>query len=86
MKVHSDDNENSNITIPVPKMMRKKWTDVVPSTLMVCQSVQQMESKRLMRVLLDSGGSYSLIHARMLPKGANPVVLSGTRNVKTIMG
>ena len=66
--------------------MRKKQTDVVPSTLMICQSVQQTESKRLMRVLLDSGGSHSLIHARMLPKGTNPVVLPGPRNVNTIMG
>ena len=61
--------------IPVPKAIHKQRTDLVPSVLMICRSIQQQESKRLLRVLWDSGGSHSLIHSRVLPKGATPVVL-----------
>ena len=79
-------NTYKNSNTPTPKTIKKQRTDLVPSVLMLCRSIQQQESKRLLRVLLDSGGSHSLIHSRVLPKGATPMVLPSVRPVNTIMG
>ena len=70
----------------MPKMPKPERRDLIPSILLMCRSIQQQESKRLLRVLLDSGGSHSLIHSSVLPKGATPLVLNNVRNVNTIMG
>ena len=37
---------------------KQKSPDVVPSVLILYQSIQQNESKQLMRVLLDSKGAH----------------------------
>ena len=70
----------------MPKLKKKRRTDIAPSVLMMAQNIQHNESKRLMTVLLDSGGSHSLVHSKMLPKGATPLSLPGVRKVDTIVG
>ncbi|MHA7927802.1 MAG: retropepsin-like aspartic protease, partial [Marinobacter sp.] len=75
------------VGMPIPKMPSRKRKDEVPSTLMVAKYIQNVESRRLLHVLLDSGGSHTLVHERILPRGANPIVdPMGTRTLQTIAG
>ena len=74
---------NSYVSVPTPKLKVKKPENVVPSTLMVARTIQGVESRRVLKVLLDSGGTHTLINSQVLPKGANPVTVSGGRRTFT---
>ena len=50
------------VGIPVPKVQ----VDKVPSTLMVVRKIGDQESKRVLRVLFDSGGSHTMINKNVM--------------------
>lgn len=75
-----------HMRIPIPKVTMSKPKNVVPSTLLVAASIQRHDSRRVLRVLLDSGGTNTLIHNRVLPRGAVPVAGFGERKFRTIAG
>ena len=54
--------------IPVPKQ-QEKVVDLVPITLMTVKTIQNQESRKLLRCLVDSGGSHTMIHSSCLPPG-----------------
>ena len=58
----------------------------VPSTLLVARAMQNHESFLPMKVLFDSGGSSTMIHARCLPVGAAPSLLPKKSKFQTIAG
>jgi hypothetical protein len=61
--------------------------DFVPSSLLIARSIQGVESKRLLRVLFDSGGTNTLINSSCLPRGATPRrLIDGPTKLKTIAG
>ena len=73
---------------PVPKVMksaRTQPTDLVPHTLMVIKTIQNQESRRILRVLFDSGGSHTMIHRRALPL-ATATTKTNQQNCQTIAG
>ena len=75
------------VGIPTPKTQARRRQNEVPTTLAVVKYIQNFESKRLMRVLFDSGGSHSLIHSSCLPPGACPSLLpEGKKALQTIAG
>ena len=61
---NTDSTTNNNDKIPL-----------IPSSLLMCESINNHESRRLFKVLFDSGGSHTFIHSRCLPLGANPTIL-----------
>jgi hypothetical protein len=66
-----------------------KNQNVVPSTLIVVQTVQNGELVKLARVLFDSGGSYAVINDKsvVLPPGtATFAVENGEQTCQTITG
>jgi hypothetical protein len=74
--------------IPVPKAVKgngKHDALAVPVTLLAAHTIQSQESRRILRAMLDSGGSHTMISSRMLPKGATPSLETG-RTFKTIAG
>lgn len=46
--------------------------NTIPSSLLVCGTIQKHESKQLFKVLFDSGATHTIIHAKCLPPCANP--------------
>jgi hypothetical protein len=75
------------VRIPTPKTTVSVQKDWVPLSLLISRSIQGVESRRLLRVLFDSGGTNILIHSKCLPKGASPVVLKdGPTKLKTMAG
>ena len=79
-------NERRVGSVPTPKTIANKRNDVIPSTLLVARRIQHKESKRLLRVLFDSGGSHTLIHSHCLPLGATPTLLSAKQSLQTVAG
>ena len=59
----------------------------IPSTLLVCRTIQNPESFLPMKVLLGSGASHAMIHSRCLPPGATPSVITSDRTkFQTVAG
>ena len=58
----------------------------IPSSLLTYGAIQNHESTRLMKVLMDSGGTHTMIHSRCLPVGAVPTLIHGTKFINTIAG
>eukprot|EP00957_Ditylum_brightwellii_P043500 3297962-Ditylum_brightwellii.AAC.1 len=65
----------SYVGVPVPKgAVKKNAGERVPVSLMIARQIQRCESRRLLKVLFDSGGNGSMIHSRALPPNVSPVV------------
>ena len=62
------------IFIPTPNSMNqlKEDKDLIPATRMIVQKIQTVSSGRLLKVLLDSGGSKTMIKSLALHKGCVP--------------
>lgn len=71
--------------MPTPKTITTKRKDVIPVTMMMVRDIQNTESKRVMRVLLDTGASRTMINSKMLPKGATPTLIENS-NFTTVAG
>ena len=61
--------------IPVPKSSGGENT---PCSIMISESIGSATSRRILRVLFDSGSNQSLIHKRVLPEA---VSISDQKNV-----
>ena len=70
----------------VPPANWNKQNDTIPTTLLIAKSIQHKESKRLLRVLFDSGGTNTLIHSGCIPLGATPSLLTERQSLQTIAG
>eukprot|EP00957_Ditylum_brightwellii_P200796 15306098-Ditylum_brightwellii.AAC.2 len=67
----------SYVGVPAPKVVvSKKAGERMLVSLMIAQQIQRCESRRLLKVLFDSGGNGSMIHSRALLPNASPVVNS----------
>lgn len=53
---------------------KKTPTDLVPATTAVAKHVQGRHCSRLLRALLDSGSSHTLIHQRVLGESTEPTI------------
>ena len=68
IKLDDDEDYYDNyLSIPTPKTTPAKRKDEIPTTMMMAKWIQHNESRRLLKVLLDSGGSNTMIHASCLP-------------------
>ena len=60
--------------------------NTIPSSLLICGTIQQQESKQLFKVLMNSGATHSIIHVRCLPTGATPTLNKTEHRINTIAG
>ena len=60
--------------------------NLTPVTIMVADTIGAIRSRRLLRVLLDSGSTTTLINKRCLPKKYQPCNISQSRMVNTLAG
>ena len=72
---YNNEDEEYKIFVPVPKARYERNQDLLPVWMMICRSINDTPSTRLLRVLFDSGGTGTMIHRSVLPKGCNPTVL-----------
>ncbi len=60
--------------------------NLTPVTIMVADSIGAVRSRRLLKVLLDSGSTTTLINKKCLPKKCKPCQISQSRMVNTLAG
>ena len=60
--------------------------NLTPVTIMVADTIGTVRSRRLLKILLDSGSTTTLINKRCLPRKRQPCQISQSRTVNTITG
>jgi hypothetical protein len=60
--------------------------NLTPVTIMVADSIGAVRSRKLLKVLLDSGSTTTLINKKSLPKKCRPCQISQSRMVNTLAG
>ncbi len=60
--------------------------NLTPVTIMVADTIGTIKSRRLLKVLLDSGSTTTLINKRCLPRKCQPCKTSQSRMVNTLAG
>jgi hypothetical protein len=70
--------------IPLSKAKYEPREDLIPSSMLIAQQINNNASSRLLRVLFDSGGTTSMINERVLTKGCVPTLLKKPVLSKTI--
>ena len=61
-------------------------TNLAPITIMVVDTISAVKSRRLLKVLLDSGSTMTLINKKCLPKNCQTCKTSHSRMVNTLAG
>ena len=69
-----------------PKVVKVPKRHETPVTICVASTIGLVKSRRLFRVLLDSGSTLSLIKKSCLPKGASTTEISKSKSVTTLGG
>lgn len=73
--------------ITVPKCSTKSLPEnMTPITIMTSQTICGVRFEKILRVLLDSGSTRTLIHKRVLPKDAQTQLLKKGKGVNTLAG
>jgi hypothetical protein len=60
--------------------------NLTPVTIMVIDTIGTVKSRRLLKILLDSGSTTTLINKRCLPRKCQPCPISQSRTVNTLAG
>jgi hypothetical protein len=60
--------------------------NLTPVIIMVADSIGAVRSRRLLKVLLDSGSTTTLVNKKCLPKKCRPCQISQSRMVNTLAG
>ena len=59
---------------------------LTPLTILTADTIGALRSRKLLKVLLDPGSTYTFIHRRALPKHCKPVKIKDAKKVNTISG
>ena len=82
-----EDWEQYKTFVPVPKAKStEKKDDLIPCSMLLTRTINEVPSMRLLRVLFDSGGTATMIHRRALPKGCVPSLLDKPITSTTVEG
>jgi hypothetical protein len=69
----------------VDKPMKTVPRNLTPVTIMVVDIISLVRSRALLRVLLDSGSTTTLINKRCLPRNCKPWEIASSRKVNTLV-
>ncbi len=78
-----EDNGRNNKVEQTKKVFPQKLT---PVTILVVDTISSVRSRKLLKVLLDSGSATTFINKRCLPRHCKPYEISSSRQVNTLAG
>jgi len=81
----SEENNDEQGTINKINVLPSQ-TKLTPITIMVVDTISAVKSRRLLKVLLDSGSTTTLINKKCLPKNCKTCKISKNRMVTTLAG
>jgi hypothetical protein len=79
----AEDNDSDK---EVDKTMKTVPQNLTPVTIMVVDTISSVRSRILLRVLLDSGYTTTLINKRCLTRNCKPCKIASSRKVNTLEG
>ncbi len=82
---NSEENSDEQGTINKINVLPSQ-TNLAPITIMVVDTISAVKSRRLLKVLLDSGSTTTLINKKCLPKNCKTCKTSKSRMVSTLAG
>ena len=77
------DSEDITFNYRGPKVLPKNET---PVTIAICDTIGTLKSRKLFRILLDSGSNACLIKKSALPEGVIPRDLANSKSFNTLAG
>ena len=83
IEVHAVDSEDITFNYRGPKVLPKNET---PVTIAICDTIGTLKSRKLFRILLDSGSNACLIKKSALPTGVIPRDLANSKSFNTLAG
>jgi hypothetical protein len=78
---NSDEQGNVNKIYVLPNQ-----SNLTPITIMVVDTISAVKSRRLLKVILDSGSTMTVINKRCLPKNCKTCKIAKDRMVNTLAG
>ena len=72
--------------IPVPKGGKPRNPSLTPITIAAVKTIGTLESCVMLKCLLDSGSTRTMIHRRALPEKVIPLKLKQTKRITTLAG
>jgi hypothetical protein len=81
----SEENSDEQGTINKINVLPSQ-TNLAPITIMVVDTMSAVKSRRLLKVLLDSGSTTTLINKKRLPKHCKTCNISQSRMINTLAG
>ena len=73
--------------IPVPKGHKStRISKETPCTILTADTIGTVRSRRILKVLFDTGSKKTLIHREALPRGIQTKKLSDAQRLKTLAG
>ena len=86
MSSHYEGEQEVSYMIPTPKGATPRNQSLTPITIAMVKSIGTLKSRVLLKCLLDTGSSTTMIHRRALPKKIMPVPLKRSKTVTTLAG
>ena len=83
--IYEGENEVSYM-VPTPKGGTPRNRSLTPITIAMVKTIGTLKSRVLLKCLLDTGSSTTMIHRRALPSKIMPVPLQRTKTVNTLAG
>ena len=84
--VNDDSDDESHDRNMDKKIKVSEEQPLAPFTIMVVDTISTVKSRKLLRVLFDTGSTTTLINKRCLPKHCKPCEIKVTRKVNTLSG
>ena len=81
-----EDEPEVSYMVPTPKSGTPKKPKIMPITVLIVKSIGAVKTRKIFKVLLDSGSTTTLIHEDCLPKLAKPVEIKNAKRVSTLAG
>jgi hypothetical protein len=78
--------EDNNSDKEVDKPKNTVSQNLTPVTIMVVDTISSIRSRTLLRVLLDSGSTTTLVNKRCLPRKCKPQEINNCKKVNTLAG
>jgi hypothetical protein len=78
--------ENNGSNKKVDKSKKTVPQNLTPVMIMVVDTISSVRSRTLLKVLLDSGSTTTLVHKKCLPRHCKPCKISSSRKVSALTG
>ena len=79
MSEHKDNTKKDKPTKVVPN-------NLTPVTIMVVDTISSVKSRILLKVLMDSGSTLTMINKKCLPRNCKPCKIASSRQINTLAG